>query len=106
MSWGWIMNRVGGANSGDRERLIASAFAEINAGVDGDEIEAAHALTRWSVRLLDVAGAGVMVADDRGTLRSVMVSSEAVRVLEAAELDQGQGPCVESHRLSRPVIHA
>jgi hypothetical protein len=94
------------AGSGDREKMISSAFGEIAAGGDGDVIEAAHALTRWSLRLLDVSGAGVMMADGRGVLRSVMVSSDAVRVLEAAELDQGCGPCVESHRCGDAVIHA
>ncbi|GAB7044285.1 GAF domain-containing protein [Catenuloplanes niger JCM 9533] len=81
------------------------ALAEIAAGEHGDTIEAAHALTRWSLRLLDVRGVGVMMADDRGVLRSVVVSSDAVRVLEAAELDRGSGPCVESHRRARVVIH-
>jgi GAF domain-containing protein len=58
------------------------------------------------MRLLDVKGAGVMMADDRGVLRSVIVSSDAVRDLEGAELDRGRGPCVESHRVARAVIHA
>jgi len=93
------------ARSGDRERLISSALGEITAGGAGDVVEAAHALTRWSLRLLDVSGAGVMMADDRGVLRSMMVSSEAVQGLEAVELDLGRGPCVESHRQARPVIH-
>jgi GAF domain-containing protein len=100
------VNSIDSASFGDREKMISCAFGEIAAGGDGDAIEAAHALTRWSLRLLDVSGAGVMVADDRGVLRSVVVSSDAVRVLEAAELDQGCGPCVESHRRARPVIHA
>jgi GAF domain-containing protein len=86
--------------------MISLAFGEITAGADRDGIEAAHALTRWSLRLLDVSGAGVMMADEYGVLRSVMVSSDAVCALEAAELVHGRGPCVESHRLARSVIHA
>lgn len=100
------MHSMDSASFGDREKMISCAFGEIAAGDDGDAIEAAHALTRWSLRLLDICGAGVMVADDRGVLRSVVVSSDTVRVLEAAELDQGCGPCVESHRRARAVIHA
>jgi hypothetical protein len=92
--------------SGDRDRLVASALLEIAAGDDGGPIVAADALISWSMRLLDVDGAGVMMADDRGVLRAVMVSSDAVRVLEAAELDAGRGPCVETHRTARAVIHA
>jgi GAF domain-containing protein len=92
--------------SGDRERLVAQAVAEIGGGAGGDAIGAADALVRWSMRLLDVSGAGVMLADEHGRLRSFMVSSDAVRVLEAAELDRGSGPCVESHRTAAAVIHA
>lgn len=99
------MDSIDRPDTGDRARLVARALDEISAGSGGDMIEAVHALTRWSVRLLDVTGAGVMMADTRGVLRSMMVSSEAVRVLEAAELDSGRGPCVESHRSSREVIH-
>jgi len=94
------------ASSGDRARLISFALREIAAGGDGDVIEAAHALTRWSLRLLDVSGAGVMMLDDRGVLRSMMVSSPAVLALEADELARGRGPCVESHRNARAVVHA
>jgi hypothetical protein len=97
---------IDNASSRDRDKMITLAFNEIIAGADGDVIEAAHALTRWSIRLLDVGGAGVMMADDRGVLRSVVVSSETVRALEAAELDRGRGPCVESHRRAFSVIHA
>jgi GAF domain-containing protein len=97
---------IDSADFGDREQMISSAFGEIAAGQPGDVIEAAHALTRWSLRLLDVSGAGVMMVDDLGVLRSVVVSSDAVRGLEAVELDQGRGPCVESHRRARAVIHA
>jgi GAF domain/ANTAR domain len=97
---------IDNASSRDRDRMISLAFGEINAGADGDVIEAAHALTRWSLRLLDVIGAGVMMTDGRGVLRSVVVSSDAVLVLEVAELDHGCGPCVESHRHARSVIHA
>jgi hypothetical protein len=99
------VNSIDNAGFDDRDKMIFRAFGEIAVG-DGDAIEAAHALTRWSLRLLDISGAGVMMADDRGVLRSVVVSSDAVRVLEAAELDQGCGPCVESHRRGRAVIHA
>ena len=100
------MQSVDNASSGDRAEMVFAAFGEIAAGDVGDAIEAAHVLTRWSLRLLDVCGVGVMMADGGGMLRSVVVSSDAVRVLEAAELDQGRGPCVESHRRAHAVIHA
>jgi GAF domain-containing protein len=100
------MNSLDSMMSGDRRRLVASALREIAAGDDRGAIQAAGALIKWSMRLLDVNGAGVMMVDDAGVLRSVMVSSEAVRVLEAEELARGRGPCVESHRTALAVIHA
>ncbi|GAA2567849.1 GAF and ANTAR domain-containing protein [Winogradskya consettensis] len=90
----------GAGPAGERGSLIGRAFGEIAAGREGDAMTAAHALTRWSMRLLDVEGAGVMMADHHGVLRTMVVSSEAIRVLEAAELQAGSGPCVESHRRS------
>lgn len=100
------MNVSDNATSGDRSQLVSAALLEIAAGDDTGAIEATGALIRWSMRLLDIAGAGVMMADDRGVLRPVMVSSDAVRALEVDELDQGRGPCVESHRTASAVIHA
>jgi GAF domain-containing protein len=105
MKLGWIVRDVGDSSSGDRERMIAVAFDEIGAAERGDALEAAHALVRWSMRLLDVSGAGVMLTDDRGLLRSVMVTSDLVSALEAAELRHGRGPCVESHRKAAAVVH-
>ncbi|GAA4465955.1 GAF and ANTAR domain-containing protein [Phytohabitans houttuyneae] len=105
MKLGWIVQDVGGNSSGNRERMIAVAFDEIGAAERGDALEAAHALVRWSMRLLDVSGAGVMLTDDHGSLRSVIVTSDLVRALEAAELRDGRGPCVESHRTAAVVVH-
>lgn len=85
--------------------MTAVALDEIGAAERGDALEAAEALARWSMRLLDVSGAGVMLTDDRGVLRSVLVTSDLVRALEAAELRHGRGPCVESHRRAEVVIH-
>ena len=90
----------------NRQRMITLAYQEIIAGSGGDKIEAAHALARWSVCLLDVRGAGVMMSDHDAVLRSVAVSSDLVRAVEIAELDQGRGPCIESHRRALSVIHA
>ncbi|WP_198171298.1 ANTAR domain-containing protein [Actinoplanes awajinensis] len=92
----------------DRNRLIARAFVELTAtgSQGGHVLDVAHTLARWSLRLLDVSGAGVMLPDRRGRLTSMAVSSEAVRVLEHEELAAGRGPCVESHRQARELVFA
>ena len=101
------MKGVDSGRLGDREQLIADAFVEIAAGGDGDVIEAACALASWSMRLLDVKGAGVMMADDRGVLRSVIVSSDAVRDLEAPNSTGGVArvwsPTASPGRSSTPM---
>ncbi|MDI6101387.1 GAF and ANTAR domain-containing protein [Actinoplanes sp. NEAU-A12] len=102
------MNATQTASSGDRDQLIARAFVELAAaaGEGGHAVDVAHTLARWSLRLLDVSGAGVMLPDQRGVLTSMAVSSEAVRALEHEELAAGRGPCVESHRQARELVFA
>ena len=101
------MNGIDSGISVDREQRVAGAFVEIAAGGDGDAIEAAYALASWSMRLLDVKGAGVMMEDDRGVLRSVIVSSDAVRDLEAPNSTGGVArvwsPTASPGRSSMPM---
>ncbi len=48
------------------------------------------------VQLFGVDGSGVMLADEDGALRFFMTTGGAARVLEDAQRDTGQGPCIDT----------
>src|SRR4051794_8653590 len=55
------------------------------------------------VELFDVAGSGIMIADDQNILRYAAASDGPGRLLEVAEADTGQGPCTEAFVTDRTV---
>jgi len=91
--------------SGDREHLITQAFVSLaNSLVEAfDVVELLGTLTTDCARLLDVASAGLLLADRRGVLHVVAASSERTRTLELFQLQRDQGPCLECFRDGVPV---
>jgi GAF domain-containing protein len=89
-------------------QLLSDTFVELtDTMVAGfDVIDFMHMLTDRSVQLLDVAAAGLLLADPRGELRVVAASSEAARLLELFQLQSDQGPCLECFRSGQPVQEA
>jgi transcriptional regulator with GAF, ATPase, and Fis domain len=89
----------------DRERDIAQAFVAIaNTMVDGlDVVDLLTGLTADCARLLDVASAGLLLADHHGVLHVVAASSERTRDLELFQAQSDQGPCVDCFRSGEPV---
>jgi transcriptional regulator with GAF, ATPase, and Fis domain len=85
--------------------LLSDTFVELtDTMVAGfDVIDFLHVLTDRSVLLLDVAAAGLLLADPRGELRVVAASSEAARLLELFQLQNDQGPCLDCYRSGQPV---
>src|SRR5580692_2497999 len=86
-------------------QLLSEAFVELTDTMvaDFDIIDFLHVLTSRSVELLEVAAAGLLLADPRGELRVVAASSEAARLLELFQLQSDQGPCLDCFRSGRPV---
>jgi hypothetical protein len=84
--------------------LLSETFVELtDTMVAGfDVIDFLHVLTDRSVQLLDVAAAGLLLADPRGELRVVAASSETARLLELFQLQSDQGPCLDCFR-GQPV---
>jgi GAF domain-containing protein len=70
-----------------------------------DVIELLHVLAGRCVDLLGVDAAGVMLADADGVLRLAAASSERARLLELFELQNDQGPCLDSFRTGRQVSY-
>jgi transcriptional regulator with GAF, ATPase, and Fis domain len=86
-------------------QLLSETFVELTDTMvaDFDLIDFLHVLTDRSVQLLDVAAAGLLLADPRGELRVIAASSEAARLLELFQLQSDQGPCLECYRTGQPV---
>ncbi len=72
---------------------------------DYDVIDFLHTLTEATVELLDAQAAGLMLADERGTVQVVASSSEESRLLELFELQHEEGPCIDSYRQGSPVTN-
>ncbi|HEV2636052.1 MAG TPA: GAF and ANTAR domain-containing protein [Actinocrinis sp.] len=79
-----------------REQQLTKAFVQVADALtdDFDVIDFLQQLCARCVDLLDVAAAGVLVADTRGDLQLLAASDERARVLELFALQHDQGPCV------------
>ncbi len=89
----------------DRERLLSTAFVEVADTLvkDFDVPDFLHGLAARCVQLLQVDAAGLMLADQRGTLEVVASSSEQMHLVELFQLQNHQGPCLECFQSGRPV---
>jgi hypothetical protein len=89
----------------DREQLLAETFVELADTLiaDFDVVDFLHGLADHCVRLLAVDAAGLMLADQRGSLRVIASSSEQARLVELFQLQHEEGPCLECYRTGAPV---
>jgi GAF domain-containing protein len=90
-----------------REALLARTFVEL-ADTLVDEFDVVELLTLLSDRcvdVLDVAAAGIMLAEPGGELRVMASSSAAMRVLEVFEEQSDEGPCPDCFRTGEPVAN-
>jgi transcriptional regulator with GAF, ATPase, and Fis domain len=92
--------------STDREHVLTQAFVSIaNSLVDGvDAVELLSGLATDCARLLDIASAGLLLADGHGVLHLIAASSERTRDLELFQLQREQGPCLDCYATGAPVI--
>jgi GAF domain-containing protein len=88
-----------------RERPLVEAFVRLadTLVADYDVIELFHALCSDCVLLLDVEAAGLMLADQRGSLQAVSASSEVANLVELLQLQAEQGPCMDAYNTSSRV---
>lgn len=54
--------------------------------------------------VLDVEGAGVMLADAEGTLRFTSSSDDKLERLEDLQIELGEGPCLLAYETGKPVM--
>jgi hypothetical protein len=89
-----------------REQRVADAFVGLaNSLVDDfDVVDLLTGLAANCAELLDIASAGVLLADDRGLLHVVAASSESTWRLELFQLQRDQGPCLDCYHSGEPVV--
>lgn len=88
-----------------REHEITRAFVSIaNSMADGaDVVDLLSGLTSDCARLLDIASAGLLLADGRGVLHVLAASSERTRDLEIFQLQRDEGPCLDCFHTGQQV---
>lgn len=91
--------------SPSREREVTESFVSLaDSLVDGfDVVDLLIGLTQSCAQLLDIASAGLLLADQRRVLHVIAASSEATRDLELFQLQRDQGPCLDCYRTGTPV---
>jgi transcriptional regulator with GAF, ATPase, and Fis domain len=89
----------------DREGAVLDAFVGLASSlVSGyDIVDMLNNLTAECARLLDVASAGLLLADGVGVLHVLAASTEHTRQLELFQLQREEGPCLDCFRSGVPV---
>ena len=89
----------------NREQMLAAAFVELadTLVADFDVVDFLHGLADRCVGLVAVDAAGLMLADQRGSLRVIASSSEQARLVELFQLQHEEGPCLECFQTGLPV---
>jgi GAF domain-containing protein len=90
-----------------RESLLARTMVELadNLVDDFDIVELLSTLSERCVDVLDIAAAGIMLADADGNLRAMTSSNEAMRVVELFEIQSQEGPCLDCYHSGQPVVN-
>jgi GAF domain-containing protein len=90
-----------------REAVLARTMVELadNLVDDFDIVELLSTLSERCVEILDIAAAGIMLADGEGNLRAMTSSNEAMRIVELFEVQSQEGPCLDCYRTGRPVVN-
>ena len=87
------------------EADVTQALVAVASGLvkGGDVVDMLATLTSDCARLLDVASAGLLLADGRGVLHVMAASSERTRELEVFQVQRADGPCRDTYLSGEPV---
>ena len=88
-----------------REQKIIAAFVALSRGLarHKDPLELPELLVSYCVDLLDVASAGLLLADSRGVLHVMAAATAGTRELEAFQAQRQEGPCQDCYSTGQPV---
>lgn len=89
----------------NRERDIIRSFIGLSDDLVGDFdiLDLAIRLVEDCARLLDVAAAGLLLADPGGVLHLLAATSEHARSLEVFQLQREEGPCLDAFHTGKQV---
>jgi GAF domain-containing protein len=97
---------LGGVVVADLQQLTRTFVDLADTLVDEfDVIDLLQVLTGRCVELLGVDAAGVMLGDNAGRLRLAAASSEHARLVELFEIQNDEGPCLDSFRTGQQVSY-
>jgi transcriptional regulator with GAF, ATPase, and Fis domain len=106
----WYLQMAQSATLGSMATIVderlARTFVDLADTLVGgfDLMEFLHMLTERCVELLEVDAAGLLLADAGGMLQLVAASTEQARVAELFQIQNDEGPCLDSYRTGQPVI--
>lgn len=88
-----------------RETQVLNAVVELVDSLleDFDVVDLLTGLTERCAELLDVAAAGILLANPLQQLRLLAATSEAARELEVFQLQADEGPCMDCYATGEPV---
>ena len=88
-----------------RETQVLDAVVSLVDGLldDFDVVELLTELTERCANLLDIAAAGLLLADPLGQLRLLAATSKQTWELELFQLQADEGPCVDCYSTGQPV---
>ncbi|HTU76254.1 MAG TPA: GAF and ANTAR domain-containing protein [Trebonia sp.] len=87
------------------DRQVREAFIELTDTLvtDFDIIDFLQRLATRCTELLGVAACGVLLADPHGALTLVAASTEEARLVELAQVESSEGPCMDAYSTGLPV---
>ncbi|MFF0341076.1 GAF and ANTAR domain-containing protein [Kribbella sp. NPDC004875] len=90
------------------DRRVREVFIELSDTLvaDFDIIEFLDRLATRCSELLDVSACGILLVDHHGGLNLVAASSEQARLIELVQLQNLEGPCLDTFTSGRPVHYA
>jgi GAF domain-containing protein len=99
------MTMPGPGLAATHERRIVATFVELADTLieDFDVVEFFAMLTERVVELGIAAQAGILLADETGSLRFMAASDERTQLLELFQVQAREGPCQECFRTGTPV---
>ncbi|NEN06618.1 GAF and ANTAR domain-containing protein [Diaminobutyricibacter tongyongensis] len=96
---------IGVVNESREARLMATFVTLADTLVAGyDVVDLLHTLVEECVEILGIEAAGIVLSDPAGALHPIASSDGWSERVEVAQVDAGEGPCVESFRTGAVVV--